>query len=179
MQYLLETSVHFGDVCDVEWLYQQNIEILNRALTRLRRKEHEGAERETGAGASLLIPEHVPPAGLGIIGRVVAGAPILTVKHLARDPELHPLGEVRSRPYFLRFKGASRVNPQIHGGDDGIVRAQPWVAHGDVGEVGIDEEVTVKMSLHWRTDLWLTAEAQQQGPPLLRLRSQARVYIVS
>jgi hypothetical protein len=38
-----------------------------------------------------LSPEHVPPAGLPIIGRVVAGAPMLTVKHLARDPELHRL----------------------------------------------------------------------------------------
>ena len=65
------------------------------------------------------------------------------------------------------------MNPQIHGGDDGIMRAQPWVGHGDVGEAGIDEEVTVKMSLHWRTNHWLTAEAQQQGPPLLRLGSQA------
>lgn len=38
-----------------------------------------------------LRPEHVPPAGLPIIGRVVAGAPMLTVKHLARDPKLHRL----------------------------------------------------------------------------------------
>ena len=38
-----------------------------------------------------LSPEDVPPAGLPIIGRVVAGAPMLTVKHLARDPKLHRL----------------------------------------------------------------------------------------
>jgi hypothetical protein len=39
----------------------------------------------------LLSPEHMPPAGLPIIGRVVAGAPMLIVKHLARDPKLHRL----------------------------------------------------------------------------------------
>jgi SOS-response transcriptional repressor LexA len=38
-----------------------------------------------------LRPEHVPAAGLPIIGRVVAGAPMLIVKHLARNPELHRL----------------------------------------------------------------------------------------
>ena len=38
-----------------------------------------------------LSPEHVPPAGLPIIGRVIAGAPMLTVKHLARDPKLQRL----------------------------------------------------------------------------------------
>jgi SOS-response transcriptional repressor LexA len=87
--------------------------------------------------------------------------------------------EVRSSPFVLRFKGTSRVDPQTDGGDDGIVRAQPWVGHGAVGEAGVDVEVTVKMSLHWRTGLWLTPEAQQQGSPLLKLRSQLRIYIVS
>jgi SOS-response transcriptional repressor LexA len=87
--------------------------------------------------------------------------------------------EVRSSPFVLRFKGTSRVDPQTHGGDDGIVRAQPWVEHGAVGEAGVDAEVTVKMSLHWRTGLWLTPKAQQRGSPLLKLRSQLRIYIVS
>jgi hypothetical protein len=35
------------------------------------------------------------------------------------------------------------------------------------------------MSLHWRTGLWLTPAAQQRGSPLLKLRSQLRIYIVS
>lgn len=87
--------------------------------------------------------------------------------------------EVRSSPFVLRFKGTSRVDPQTHRGDDGIVRAQPWVEHGAVGEAGVDAEVTVKMSLHWRTGLWLTPETQQQGSPLLKLASQLRIYIVS
>jgi hypothetical protein len=56
--------------------------------------------------------------------------------------------EVRSSPVVLRFKGTSRVDPQTDGGDDGIVRAQPWVEHGAIGEPGVDAEVTVKMSLH-------------------------------
>lgn len=72
-----------------------------------------------------------------------------------------------------------KVAPEINGGDDGIVRAQPWVEHEAVGEAGVDAEVTVKMSLHWRTGLWLTPEAQQQGSPLLKLPSQLRIYIVS
>ena len=53
------------------------------------------------------------------------------------------------------------VDQQIDGGNDGVVRTQPWVEYGDVGGVGIDAEVTVKTSLHRRTGLWLTPEAQQ------------------
>ena len=38
-----------------------------------------------------LSPEHVPCVGLPIIGRVVAGAPILAVENLDRYPEAHCL----------------------------------------------------------------------------------------
>jgi SOS-response transcriptional repressor LexA len=79
----------------------------------------------------------------------------------------------------MRFKGTSMVDLQTHRGDEGIVRAQPWVEHGAGGEAEVDAEVTVKMSLHWRTGLWLTSEAQQQGSPLFKLPSQLRIYIVS
>jgi hypothetical protein len=71
------------------------------------------------------------------------------------------------------------VDPQTYRAHDGLVRAQPWVGHGAVGGVGVDAKVTVKMSLHWRTGLWLTPETQQQGSPLLELPSQQRIYIVS
>jgi SOS-response transcriptional repressor LexA len=47
------------------------------------------------------------------------------------------------------------VDPQIDERDDVIVRAQPWVEHGDVGGVVIDEEVMVKTILHRHTVLWL------------------------
>ena len=71
------------------------------------------------------------------------------------------------------------MDPQTYRADDGLVRTPPWVGHGAVGEVGVDAEVTVKMSLHWRTGLWLTPETQQQGSPLLKLPSHLRIYIVS
>jgi hypothetical protein len=61
--------------------------------------------------------------------------------------------KVQSSPFALPFKETSMVDPQTHRRDDGIVRAQPWVEHGAVGEAGVDAEVTVKMSLHWRTGL--------------------------
>jgi repressor LexA len=38
-----------------------------------------------------LSPEHVPPVGLPIIGRVVAGTPILAVENLDRYPVIHRL----------------------------------------------------------------------------------------
>jgi len=70
------------------------------------------------------------------------------------------------------------VDRQIFESDYVIVRAQPWVEHGDIGVVVIEEEVTVKTVLHRRTGLWLRPENQQQGYPLLRPRSDQRVRIV-
>jgi hypothetical protein len=58
------------------------------------------------------------------------------------------------------------------------VRAQLWSEHGDVGEVLIDREVTVKTILHRHTDLWLKPENLQQGYPPIRPRPQKRVCIV-
>jgi SOS-response transcriptional repressor LexA len=75
----------------------------------------------------------VPPVGLLIIGRVVAGMPILGAENLDRRPESHRLCEERSNLFVLYLQGDSMVDPQIDAGDDGIVRAQLWVEHRDVG----------------------------------------------
>jgi repressor LexA len=125
-----------------------------------------------------LSPEHVPPAGLPIVGRVAAGTPILAAENLEGYLEIDRLLGDRSNLFILRVKGDSMVDRQIYEGDYVIVRAQPWVEHGDVGVVVIDEEVTVKTILHRRTGLWLKPENQQQGYPPLRLWPQQRVRIV-
>jgi hypothetical protein len=108
-----------------------------------------------------------------------SAASILAVEYLDSYPEIQRLWEERSNLFVLRLKGDGMVDPQVDGGDEGIVRAQLWVEHGDFGGAGIDEEMTGKTSLHRRTDLWLTPEAQQQGSPPNQLRSQPRVCIVS
>ena len=124
-----------------------------------------------------LSPEHVPPVGLPIVGRVAAGTPILAVDNLEGYLEIDRLLGDRSNLFVLRVTGDSMVDRQIYEGDYVIVRAQPWVEHGQVGVVVIEEEVTVKTILHRRTSLWLKPENRQQGYPPIRLRPQQRVRI--
>jgi len=119
----------------------------------------------------------VPPAGLPILGRVAAGTPILAAENLEGYLEIDRLLGDRSNLFVLRVTGDSMVDRQIYEGDYVIVRAQPQVAHGDVGVVVIEEEVTVKTILHRRSGMWLKPENQQQGYPPIRLRPQQRVRI--
>jgi repressor LexA len=136
-------------------------------LTRTRR--HRGLR---------LRPEHAPPAGLPIVGRVAAGTPILAVENLEGYLEIDRMLGDRTQLFALRVKGDSMVDRQIYEGDYVIVRAQPWVDHGAIGVVMIDEEVTVKTVLPRRQGLWLKPENQGQGYPLIHPRSDQRVRIV-
>jgi repressor LexA len=124
-----------------------------------------------------LAEEHLPPSGLPIIGRVAAGTPILATENVEGYLEIEPLLGDHSTLFALLVKGDSMVDRRIHDGDYVIVRTQPWVAHGDIGVVAIDEEITVKTVLHRRTGVWLKPENRQQGYPLIRLRPDQRVRI--
>ena len=124
-----------------------------------------------------LAAEHLPPTGLPIIGRVAAGAPILATENIEGYLEIDRLLEDRSTLFALMVKGDSMIDRQIHEGDYVIVRTQPWVEHGDIGVIAIDEEITVKTVLHRRTGLWLKPENQQQGYPLIHLRPEQHVRI--
>ena len=120
----------------------------------------------------------MPPTGLPIIGRVAAGTPILATENIEGYLEIDRVLEDRSTLFALQVKGDSMVDRQVHEGDYVIVRTQPWIEHGDIGVIAIDEEITVKTVLHRRTGLWLKPENQQQGYPLIRLRPEQRVRVV-
>jgi repressor LexA len=124
-----------------------------------------------------LMPEHMPPAGLPIIGRVAAGTPILAVENIEGYLEVDRVLGDRAQLFALQVRGDSMVDRQIYDGDYVIVRPQLWVEHGEIGVVVIDEEATVKTILHRRTGLWLQPENRQQGYPLIRLRPAQRVRI--
>ena len=147
----------------------QHVQALERkgALTMARR--HHGLR---------LAAEHLPPTGLPIIGRVAAGTPILATENIEGYLEIDRLLEDRSTLFALQVKGDSMVDRQIHEGDYVIVRTQPWVEHGAIGVIAIDEEITVKTVLHRRTGVWLKPENQRQGYALMRLRPEQCVRIV-
>jgi repressor LexA len=146
------------------------------AYQHVRALERKGILTKTRRHRSIrLMLEHTPPVGLPIIGRVAAGTPILASENVEGYLEIDRLLGDRSTLFVLRVKGDSMVDRQIYDGDYVIVRAQPWVAHGDIGVVVIDEEATVKTILHRRSGLWLKPENQQQGYSLIHLRSEQRV----
>jgi repressor LexA len=109
---------------------------------------------------------------------VAAGTPILATENIEGYLEIDCLLGDRSTLFALQVKGDSMVDRQIYEGDYVIVRTQPWVEHGDIGVVAIDEEITVKTVLHRRTGLWLKPENQRRGYPLIRLRPEQRVRVV-
>ena len=146
----------------------QHVQALERKGVLTMTRRHHGLR---------LAAEHLPPTGLPIVGRVAAGTPVLATENIEGYLEIDRLLEDRSSLFALLVKGDSMVDRRIHEGDYVIVRAQPWVEHGDVGVIAIDEEITVKTVLHRRTGLWLKPENQQQGYPLIRLRPGQRVRI--
>jgi repressor LexA len=140
--------------------------------------ERKGVLTRTGRQHGLrLTPEYVPPAGLPIVGRVAAGTPILATENIEGYLEIDRLLGEQSTLFALQVKGDSMVDRQIHEGDYVIVRAQPWVEHGDIGVIAIDEEVTVKTVLHRRTGVWLKPENQQKRYSMIRLRPDQRVRV--
>jgi repressor LexA len=147
----------------------QHVQALERKGVLARARRHRGLR---------LAPEHMPPAGLPIIGRVAAGTPILAVENIEGYLEIDRLLGDRSSLFALQVKGDSMVDRQIYEGDYVIVRAQSWVEHGDIGVIAIDEEITVKTVLHRRTGVWLKPENQDRKYPLIRLRPEQRVRIV-
>ena len=146
----------------------QHVQALERKGMLARSRRHHGLH---------LTPEYRLPTGLPIIGRVAAGTPILAAENIEGYLEIDRLLGERSNLFALQVKGDSMMDRQIHEGDYVIVREQPWVEHGDIGVIAIDEEVTVKTVLHRRTGLWLKPENQHKRYPLLRLRPEQRVRI--
>ena len=146
----------------------QHVQALEHKGMLARSRQHRGLH---------LRPEHVPPAGLPIIGRVAAGTPILAVENVEGYLEIDRWLGDRTQLFALRVKGDSMVDRQIHDGDYVIVRAQPWVEHGEIGVVVIDEEATVKTVLHRRHGLWLKPENQHKGYPVIRPRADQRVHL--
>jgi repressor LexA len=147
----------------------QHVQALERKGVLARTRRHHGLR---------LAPEYTPPAGLPIIGRVAAGTPILATENIEGYLEIDRLLGDRSTLFALQVKGDSMVDRQIYEGDYVIVRTQPWVEHGDVGVIAIDEEITVKTVLHRRGGLWLKPENQQQGYPVIRLQPEQRIRMV-
>ncbi|MGH8124615.1 MAG: transcriptional repressor LexA [Rhodanobacteraceae bacterium] len=87
---------------------------------------------------------HARPAGLPLIGRVAAGAPILAVEHVERHVTLDP-GLFKPRAdYLLRVEGDSMRDVGILDGDLAAVHRTREARDGQIVVARIEDEVTVK-----------------------------------
>jgi len=92
--------------------------------------------RHPGAkGAALLLP---------LVGRVAAGAPILSEGHIEAEFAIDP-ALFRPHPHFLlRVEGDSMIDAGIHSGDLIAVHRSPVAEHGQIVVARLEGEITVK-----------------------------------
>lgn len=83
-------------------------------------------------------------AGLPLIGRVAAGAPILAEEHVEERFSVPPGLFYPSADFLLRVQGDSMTDAGILDGDLLAVHNTPTARNGDIVVARIDDEVTVK-----------------------------------
>ena len=109
-----------------------------RASRTLILPSHKGARRAEAAG--------IPPAGIPIVGRIAAGAPITAVENHEDTIPLRPdwLGTGGQDVFALRVRGESMIGAHIVDGDLVLVRKQETAGSGDIVAAMLDGEATVK-----------------------------------
>jgi repressor LexA len=86
----------------------------------------------------------VQPAGLPLVGRVAAGAPILAEENIEDYVDVPALAGGESGEYILRVAGDSMRDAGILDGDFVVVQRRDTAANGDIVVALVGEEATVK-----------------------------------
>jgi repressor LexA len=104
--------------------------------------------RERGKSRGILLPgAGRPAAAVPLLGRVAAGAPVLSPENREGDVTVDlSLFSLRSTQHLfaLTVKGESMVNAHILDGDTLLVRAQTSAQNGEIVVALVDGEATVK-----------------------------------
>jgi repressor LexA len=125
------------------------------AFDHLRALERKGMleRRVTGKRASrtLVLPaqkgaRRPESAGIPLLGRIAAGAPITAVENHEDTIPLRPewLGTGGQDVFALRVRGDSMIEAHIMDGDLVLVRKQETAGSGDIVAAMVDGEATVK-----------------------------------
>ncbi len=85
-----------------------------------------------------------PEAGIPLIGRIAAGAPILAAENIEDHITIERMFPMDGRCFALRVKGDSMIEDGIHDGDIVVVRPQRTAENGDIVVALLDDEATVK-----------------------------------
>lgn len=140
----------------------------NAAEEHLKALAKKGAiEMTPGASRGIRIPGFDPAsedAGLPIIGRVAAGAPILAQQHVEETCQINPAFFQPRADYLLRVHGMSMKDIGIVDGDLLAVHASPAARNGQIVVARIGDEVTVKRFKREGNTVWLLAENPEFAP---------------
>jgi repressor LexA len=110
---------------------------------------------------------------LPVVGRVAAGAPILS------DPNFEERYQIdrrlfRPKPDFLlRVRGDSMIGAGILDGDLAAVRQTPQVENGQIAVLRLDDEITLKRYRRRGDTVLLHSENPAYAPIEVNLRRQA------
>lgn len=111
-------------------------------------------------------------AGLPVVGRVAAGAPVLAAAHIEAWHRIDPAVFRPAPNYLLRVCGASMRDIGILDGDLLAVHATPEARDGQVVVARIEDEVTVKRFFRHGHRVLLKAENPDFDPIEIDLRAQ-------
>ncbi|MCQ4256659.1 transcriptional repressor LexA [Stutzerimonas stutzeri] len=151
----------------------------NAAEEHLKALSRKGAiEMTPGASRGIRIPGFEPTAedaGLPVIGRVAAGAPILAQQHVETSCQIDPSFFQPKADYLLRVQGMSMKEIGIFDGDLLAVHTTREARNGQIVVARIDDEVTVKRFKRDGSKVWLLAENSEFAPIEVDLEQQELV----
>jgi repressor LexA len=120
-----------------------SLQAVKEHLTALERKGY--LRRHPGRPRAIeLLSERAKEEGIPILGRVMAGAPLLAVENWEGMLPFTPPKHDRQAYFALRISGDSMIGAGIFPGDYVIVRQQDTAAPGTIVVALLGEEATVK-----------------------------------
>ena len=106
----------------------------------------------------------VGPAGLPLVGRVAAGAPILADENIEEYVEVPQLAGGDEGEYILRVRGDSMIDAGILDGDFVVVQRQDTATNGEIVVALVGEEATVKRYFREDDHIRLQPENSEMEP---------------
>ena len=96
-------------------------------------------------GARGLVPaKGASGAGLPVLGRVAAGAPLLAERNLDGELDVGSFFGPAEGLFVLKVQGDSMRDARIFDGDLVLVKVQPRAVPGEIVVAMVDDEVTIK-----------------------------------
>lgn len=113
------------------------------------------------ARGTQLRSRHMGATPLPLIGRVVAGHPVLSEQHIDEEVAVPSFLVPRGVAFLLRVNGDSMKDAGILDGDIVVVRQTPEPKEGDIAAVTVSGETTLKRLVR-RGRTWVLAPANRR-----------------